>query len=242
SNFFIRDATNGSKLPFRIQPGAPSSSITIRDDGDVGFGTWSPSSAMHLLTNGKAALFIFERTDGTATSGQFSAGGGNTYFGSRSDHPVHLLVNQLEKLTIDTDGEVGIGRTSPSHPLHFGSIANNAYIASDGTYHSSSSREYKEDVRALPADEALRALNDLAPVTYRYKKDAEKTRVGFIAEDVPDLVAAKDRKTLVTMDIVAVLTRVVQEQQETIREMARENERSRAELTARIIELEKTRK
>jgi hypothetical protein len=35
--------------------------------------------------------------------------------------------------------------------------------------------------------------------------------VGFIAEDVPDLVSTKDRKGLSPMDIVAVLTKVVQE-------------------------------
>jgi hypothetical protein len=35
--------------------------------------------------------------------------------------------------------------------------------------------------------------------------------VGFIAEDVPELVATKDRKGLSPMDIVAVLTKVVQD-------------------------------
>jgi hypothetical protein len=40
--------------------------------------------------------------------------------------------------------------------------------------------------------------------------------VGFIAEEVPDLVAMKNRKGLSSMDIVAVLTKVVQEQQKTI--------------------------
>jgi hypothetical protein len=40
--------------------------------------------------------------------------------------------------------------------------------------------------------------------------------VGFIAEDVPALVARKDRKSLSPMDIVAVLTKVVQEQKQTI--------------------------
>ena len=29
TNFFIRDVTNGSKLPFRIRPGAPTSSIDV---------------------------------------------------------------------------------------------------------------------------------------------------------------------------------------------------------------------
>jgi acetolactate synthase small subunit len=40
--------------------------------------------------------------------------------------------------------------------------------------------------------------------------------VGFIAEDVPDLVATTDRKGLSAMDIVAVLTKAVKEQQKTI--------------------------
>ena len=40
--------------------------------------------------------------------------------------------------------------------------------------------------------------------------------VGFIAEDVPDLVATASRKTLSGLDIVAVLTRVVQQQQDVI--------------------------
>ena len=35
TNFFVRDVTNGSTLPFRIRPGAPSSSIFIDVGGDV---------------------------------------------------------------------------------------------------------------------------------------------------------------------------------------------------------------
>ena len=42
--------------------------------------------------------------------------------------------------------------------------------------------------------------------------------VGFIAEDVPELVTTKDRKGLSPVDIVAVLTKVVQEQQKTDQE------------------------
>jgi hypothetical protein len=60
------------------------------------------------------------------------------------------------------------------------------------------------------------ALNNLNPVTFNYKADKKDDHVGFIAEDVPALVASKDRKGLSSMDIVAVLTRVVQEQQKTI--------------------------
>jgi hypothetical protein len=49
--------------------------------------------------------------------------------------------------------------------------------------------------------------------------DSQDKHVGFIAEDVPDLVATPDRKALSPMDIVALLTKVVQEQQKTIAEL-----------------------
>lgn len=35
ANFFIRDVTSGSRLPFRIRPGAPTSSIDIQNDGTI---------------------------------------------------------------------------------------------------------------------------------------------------------------------------------------------------------------
>ncbi len=48
ANFFVRDVTNGSRLPFRIRPGAPTSSIDISADGDVGMGVASPDAALHV--------------------------------------------------------------------------------------------------------------------------------------------------------------------------------------------------
>lgn len=52
TNFFVRDVTNGSKLPFRIRPNAPSSSIDIASDGDVGVGTASPAADLHVVGKG----------------------------------------------------------------------------------------------------------------------------------------------------------------------------------------------
>lgn len=48
ANFFVRDVTSGSRLPFRIRPGAPTSSIDISADGDVGIGTASPNADLHV--------------------------------------------------------------------------------------------------------------------------------------------------------------------------------------------------
>ena len=63
ANFFVRSVTTGSQLPFRIRPGAPTSSIDISADGDVGFGTASPSQSLHIRrTDGTAQLLVEEAT------------------------------------------------------------------------------------------------------------------------------------------------------------------------------------
>ncbi len=52
----------------------------------------------------------------------------------------------------------------------------------------------------------------MSPVRYVYKNSGDEEYMGFIAEDVPDLVAMNDHKSLSPMDIVAVLTTVTKEQ------------------------------
>jgi hypothetical protein len=51
ANFFVRDLTNGSLLPFRIRPGAPTSSIDIAATGNVGIGTANPQARLHVDGN-----------------------------------------------------------------------------------------------------------------------------------------------------------------------------------------------
>jgi hypothetical protein len=64
TNFFIRDATNGSRLPFRIRPNAPTSSIDVEGStGSVGFGTSSPGT----LGQGNDASIHVRRTNGSAS-------------------------------------------------------------------------------------------------------------------------------------------------------------------------------
>ena len=67
SNFFIRDTTSGSKLPFRIQPGTPTNSLTLKWDGKVGLGTWSPDAALEIERTGETPQLHIHRTDGSTT-------------------------------------------------------------------------------------------------------------------------------------------------------------------------------
>jgi hypothetical protein len=122
----------------------------------------------------------------------------------------------VDRITITRDGNVGFGVNRPVHPVE---MASGAYVTSVGVWTNSSSIEKKENVRELTPDEALAALVALEPVRFNYKADASEDYVGFIAEDAPELVATRDRTGLSAMDIVAVLTRVVQEQQKKIDEL-----------------------
>jgi hypothetical protein len=48
SNFFIRDVTNGSKLPFKIKPGAPDNALFVAASGNIGLGTASPTHKLDV--------------------------------------------------------------------------------------------------------------------------------------------------------------------------------------------------
>jgi hypothetical protein len=71
ANFFVRDVTGGSRLPFRIRPGAPTSSIDISADGQVGFGTASPSVKIDAQGNSAADSGISGTTFSDTESAQF---------------------------------------------------------------------------------------------------------------------------------------------------------------------------
>ena len=136
-------------------------------------------------------------------------------------------------------GNVGMGTSSPSYPLQMGS---GAYVSTGGVWTNASSREYKTDIKQLSTEKAMDALAQLKPVEFAYKADLQEKHVGFIAEDAPDIVATKDRKGMSPMDVVAVLTKVVQEQQELLREqrkIAQEQEKTIGHLSEKVAKLER---
>jgi hypothetical protein len=136
-------------------------------------------------------------------------------------------------MIIDNEGFIALGSLAssngnPTSPIHYTNGGITALLTTAGAWQDNSSRATKENILDLTAETAIKTLHDLKPVSYNYKVIPDDPKVGFIAEDVPELVAAPDRKGLSALDIVAVVTKVVQEQQKTIEE-----------LNKRIVELEK---
>jgi hypothetical protein len=90
------------------------------------------------------------------------------------------------------------------------SASSNGDVTISGSLKQHSSQTLKENIRDLTSAEAVEAFKNLTPVQYQLRGDSSQSRhFGFIAEDMPDLIAAPDRKTICEMDIVAVLTKVL---------------------------------
>ena len=89
-----------------------------------------------------------------------------------------------------------------------------------GVLSQASTIAIKDEVATLSDDEAFEALANLTPVTFRYKADERRDRhVGFIAEEVPDLLATADRDSISPLEVVALLTKIVKEQQTMISDL-----------------------
>jgi len=78
TNFFVRDATNGSKLPFKIRPSAPTNSLYINTNGNIGFGTASPDATLDIERTGSDDVSLNVTADTGDASLDISSSGANT--------------------------------------------------------------------------------------------------------------------------------------------------------------------
>jgi hypothetical protein len=164
--------------------------------GTIGVNTKTPGLPMEMKKTGANASIVVDRTDGATNYINATATFGN--FGTVNSFPLRLVVNAIWRMRLNTDNSL--------------QMKNGASCTAAGVWTNASSRDLKENIRSISTEEAVEALGSLDPVKYNYKTDQQDEYVGFIAEDVPELVASKDRKGMSSMDVVAVLTKVVQEQ------------------------------
>jgi len=239
-NFFIRDITNGSTLPFRLFPSAPSDSLVISETGAVVIGgvtakDYYGSSALLDITGAAGVnpiLGINAAAGSQFSSLSFSVASSDKWqLSSRADvdSAASASTDRLaffnaaseEVLTIQQAGNLFIGDSSGgnNNTTHAIEVANGAHLTAGGVWTDASSRSLKSNIKDISTEDALAALTELNPVTFNYKREPAESYAGFIAEDVPEIVATNDRKSLAPMDIVAVLTKVVQSQQKLIEDL-----------------------
>jgi len=220
-----------------VKDGNGDPKFTVTDQGWVGINTITPQAEIDLggggitLNGSDSSGFVsprlFWKEQGRVDFGYGGKGGGNLEayskgHGSRmgefrfvyggGDYGSVMFTHYdgshwTEKMTLDYNGTLAM----------FGGAYCDGY-----SWVNASSRDYKENIEDLTTADALQVLEELKPVSFSYKTDKNDTNLGFIAEDVPDFVATKDRKGTNAMDFVAVLTRVAQEQQKQIAELKAE--------------------
>ncbi|MCM3702366.1 tail fiber domain-containing protein [Paenibacillus macerans] len=145
-----------------------------------------------------------------------------------SDHTHSELSRLTGVITVNDSLNVGIGKTaSDDYKLD---VEGNLRAAN---FAQTSSRTLKENIASLPGKKALELLNKLKPVTFNYKaENGKKQNIGFIAEEVPTIFATNDHKSVVLMDIIAVLTTVVQKQQKEAGDMRKRVDALQAQVSA----------
>lgn len=175
SNFFIRDVTSGSRLPFRIRPGAPTSSIDTAASGNVGIGTGSPSSSLHVYrADGTTQLKVQEASTTTAGRNLIS-------MLNKGDTRIRMDNGTTAWHLTSTPTDFRIYAAPTSNQLYL-SPAGNMTIA--GTLTQGSSRSIKDNIVPLDARAILGEIASLSLFSWNYKNSTPSDRhVGPVAED-----------------------------------------------------------
>ncbi|MEL7187773.1 MAG: SH3 domain-containing protein, partial [Pseudomonadota bacterium] len=172
----------------------------VYDDGNrIGIGTTEPQQRLEV--NG--SIQINEQNSSVAGLMITQSSGETGYIMHNRASTLTIGAGSQDRITIDRDGNVGLAVSRPNHPLE---MASGAYVTSGGVWTNRSSRDSKQNIQTLSLDDATAALMALRPVTFEYRRDDQESYAGFVAEEVPELVAMADGESLSAMDIVAVLT------------------------------------
>lgn len=181
TGFAIQQVKGGSRTPFRIQPGAPTSSIHVNATGNVGLGTATPATALHIRrTNGTASVLL-EETQAIDINQQFTMiNNGNTGFRFQN-------TRNNREWQFRTGGAAGasdsfiINFVPLSGPEFF--LSNTGNLVVKGTVSGGSSRETKTNVVNVDSKRALEALMQLQLHEWSYINSPENIHIGPMAED-----------------------------------------------------------
>ncbi len=235
ANFFVRDVTGGSRLPFRIRPGAPTSSIDISASGNVGVAIASPTHKLEVNGSFQADSVAINPAYGVLTY----AGGIVAAFDvlAHSGKALSLGSNDVyDRMVLDTSGNVGIGTTAPDLRL---SVSGDADKSVGGGSWQFFSDERLKDIKGR-FNSGIKAVMQLQPIRFQYKRDnalgllSEREEVGFGAQAlqkvIPEAVTRNANGYLMVNNdpILWTMLNAIKEQQKEIGELKAQVQKLRA--------------
>jgi hypothetical protein len=236
ANFFVRDVTSGSRLPFRIRPGAPTSSIDIAANGFVGIGTASPG----LVSGTSTQVLEVAGTSNPGLALRNTNGTARQYFMYVTSTGNNLLniydaTAAVDRLTLTPAGLFGIGTTAPTDTL---SVNGTASKPGGGSW-SVFSDERLKNIKGR-FNTGLNAVMQLQPIRYEYKPNnalglkSEGEHVGFAAQSlkqiIPEAVSSTENGYLTVNNdpIIWTMLNAIKEQQKEIEQLKAEVRRLRS--------------
>src|SRR3989454_4833238 len=231
ANFFVRDVTGGSRLPFRIRPGAPTSSIDINASGNVGVGTSSPELRLDARVANTTTDFTNNVTYaagfGNVSGKRITIGYDETGDDIGAIQSVHTGVG-FKNLSLNPNGgNVGIGTTTPDLKL---SVSGDADKSVGGGSWQFFSDERLKNIKGR-FNSGLKAVMQLQPIRFQYKRDnvlglqSEAEQVGFGAQAlqkiIPEAVSKNANGYLMVNNdpILWTMLNAIKEQQQEIAQL-----------------------
>ena len=217
ANWFVRDVTGGSRLPLRIRPGAPTSSVDIAASGNVGIGTASPGNQLHILGTGDVntiaqvqnanvstgAAAAFRTNSDTAQLTMFS------HSSARTTVRFGQAIGGWNEINAGTGNGLMIG-TSDTHPLILGTvntarltIAADGSITVPGNFTVSGTKNFAV-VDPTDSHKALYYTALEGPEAGTYYRGSAKTVNGEVTIELPDYFANLTENERMTVQLTPV--------------------------------------
>ena len=242
ANFFIRDVTGGSRLSLRIRPGAPTSSVDIAANGNVGVGTASPHARIDVkqIEDTFIGGLHLRRSSTNDTWGVATGSDNNLYFGYANDASLADTAADFATvpMVMTTAGRVGINTTTPDQRL---SVNGDASKTGGGSWLSFSDERLKNISGRYTS--GLKAVLQLQPLRYQYRNNnaagitPNGEHIGFSAQAVQKVIPEAVTSTatgylMVNNDpIIWTMLNAIKEQQQQIEQLKHEVRRLRATRT-----------
>ncbi len=240
ANFFVRDVTNSSKLPFKIKPGAPTSSIFVAADGDIGLGTESPDAALHVRrTNSSVDEYLHVEGAGTVFTRLESTDGGSVQIRMKTD-----VENNRRLVAEDNSGTVQSQiAMRDAGIIDFFATTGSTFTrltAGMSGLTASSSRSLKDNIVPLEIPDILDRIAKVPVTRYNWKKSlvgeevSKQEVIGLIAQDFFPVLEHGKNTEINGQDVQMSLWLGVQ----SLYERDQDLERKLEERDAKILELE----